>query len=229
MRFRVDVAADAPVMAWADVHGPARGVIYDLIKGQDPELATELHDGGWRGHSLRPLGMSPPLFTGTKNRQGVYTTSKHGSLWFGSPVPGIAGSLLAALAGRAEIRWGGTKLTVRGVQLDAAPDHTGGQAIFESVSPIIVKHDSRYLLPDDVPFAERLTHNIRHKADALGLPNQVEVEVLAVGQRRRFDVQKGMRIGATARVRVVAAPALLDSIYDWGLGLNNNQAFGWVR
>jgi CRISPR-associated endoribonuclease Cas6 len=229
VRFRVDVAASAPTMAWSDVHGPARGVIYDLLKGQDPELATELHDGGWQGHSLRPLGMSPPLFAGTKNRKGVYTTSEHGSLWFGSPVPKIAGSLLAALAGRAEIRWGHTALTVRGVQLDPAPDHAAGKATFESVSPIIVKHENRYLLPDDAHYTERLTHNLRHKADALGLPSQVEVEVLASGQRRRFDVQKALRIGATARIQITAAPALLDALYDWGLGLNNVQAFGWVR
>lgn len=229
MRFRVDVAASAPSIAWSDVHGPARGVVYDLIKGQDPELATELHERGWQGHSLRPLGISPPLFAGTKNRKGIYTTSANGSLWFGSPVPRIAGCLLAALASRAEIRWGRTTLTVKGVQVDGTPDHSGGQAVFESVSPVIIKHESRYLVPDDAHYVERLTHNLRHKADSLDLPNQVEVEVLAAGERRRFDVQKGLRIGATARLQVRAAPPLLDALYDWGLGLNNNQAFGWVR
>jgi len=82
MRFQLDVSADRPELAWPDVHGPARGVVYGLLSAQDPELASEVHDSGWAGHPLRPVGISPPLFSGTKARKGVYTTSSTGSVRF---------------------------------------------------------------------------------------------------------------------------------------------------
>jgi CRISPR-associated endoribonuclease Cas6 len=229
MRFRLDVAADRPELAWHHVHGPARGVVYKLLTEQDSQLATELHDSGWSGHPLRPVGISPPLFTGAKPRQGAYTTSSTGSVWLGSPVPRIAGCLLAALAGRKELQWGAATLSIRGVQLDSTPDHSSGVAVFQTVSPVVIKHDDRYLLPGEPHFTDRMLHNIRHKADVLGLPNDVQVEVLEAGPRRRFDVAKAMRIGASVKMRVEGAPSLLDAVYDWGLGLCSIQGFGWVR
>jgi hypothetical protein len=56
MRVGVDVAAADSVMAWGDVHGPARAMVYRLIGRHDPALAKELHDSGWRGSTLRPVG-----------------------------------------------------------------------------------------------------------------------------------------------------------------------------
>jgi CRISPR/Cas system endoribonuclease Cas6 (RAMP superfamily) len=57
----------------------------------------------------------------------------------------------------------------------------------------------------------------------------VEVSVLDAGPRRVFDVAGAKRVGANARLRINAAPVLLDALYDWGLGLNNVQGFGWVK
>jgi len=229
VRFRVDVAASKPVLPWRDVHGPARAVVYDLIESQDAAVASELHDLGWQGSSLRPLGVSPPLFSGTQRRAGAYLASSDGVISMGSPVPRIAACLLAALAGQSELRWGSVVLSVKGVQLDSIASHAGGVAVFETVSPVLVKHEDLFLVPTDAHFQERLTHNLRHKADVLGLPNEVEVEVLDSGPRRRFDMPKGFRIGATARVRVVGAPQLLDALYEWGLGLSTVEGFGWIR
>ncbi|WP_235001028.1 CRISPR-associated endoribonuclease Cas6 [Marinactinospora thermotolerans] len=216
-------------MAWPDVHGAARGVVYSLLEKQDPALATELHDTGWNGTSLRPLGVRPPLFLGAARRKGVYATSDKGMVFLGSPVPRIAGALLAGFGGCAEVRWGGTPLKVRGVRLEAAPDHSSGTAVFETASPVVIKHEDRFLLPDDAGYAERLVHNSRHKADVLGLPSEVEVEVLKAGHRRMFRSAKGFRIGAQVSVRLHADPRLLDALYDWGLGLATNQGFGWVK
>jgi CRISPR-associated endoribonuclease Cas6 len=216
-------------MPWRDVHGPARAVIYALIKSQDEAMAEELHNAGWQGSSLKPVGISPPLFTGARPRRSEYATSPKGVISMGSPVPRIAACLLAAMAGRTEIRWGSVVLSVLGVQLDTNVNHSEGVAVFETVSPVLVKHENMYILPDDDNFPKGLEHNIRHKADLLGLPNDVEVEVLASGPRRRFEVPKGFRIGATARVRVTAAPQLLDAIHEWGLGLSTVEGFGWIR
>jgi len=227
--LRVDVAASLPDMPWRDVHGPARAVVYGLIKRRDPGLATELHGSGWQRTGMRPVGISPPLFVGATARRGVYTTSGRGSVWMGSPVPQIAAALLPAAAGCGEISWGSVTLGVKGVQLESTPDHRSGEAVFTSISPVLVRHDDRFLLPDDAMFTDRLVHNVRHKASVLGLPDEAEVEVLDAGYRRRFDVGGAMRIGAVIRARVAAAPAVLDALYDQGLGLYTIQGFGWLR
>lgn len=229
VRFRVDVAADKDVLDWDDVHGPARGVVYHLLRSQDPELATMLHDSGWQGHPLRPVAISPPLFRKTKPRKGLYTTSSEGEVWLGSPIPRIAGCLLAALAGVEKLRWGGVTLSIKGVRMVKTPGHSSGEAVFSSVSPVLVRHEGRYLMPDEPHFVERIVHNIRHKADMLGLPSDVQAEVLDAGPRRLFNVQKEKRVGATVKMRIAAAPALLDALYDWGLGVCSIQGFGWIR
>lgn len=229
MRFRVDVAAQAPGIPWPEVHSPARGVGYALIRSQDEQLATQLHDHGWAGSPLVPLGVSPPLFQGAPRRPGVYTTSDRGSVWFGSPVPRIAAALLAGLAGRSEIRWGSVALTVKGVQLEDIPDHQAGQTVFQSQTPVLLRHENEYILPDHEAYADRLRHNLAHRADILGLPNDVDLDVLDAGPRRRFEVQGKPRIGATIRVQVTAAPTLLDALYVGGIGLATNQGFGWLR
>ena len=228
-RVRVDVSASEPVMNWADVHGPARAVLYGLIRVNEPELSQQLHDVGWQGSPLRPLGISPPLFLGAAPRHGAYTTSGTGSVWFGSPVPEIAAAILQGLAAQSEIRWGSVTLNVQGKELEIGPDYRSGQADLVSVSPVLVKKESRFLLPGDRDYAERLTHNLRHKADVLGLPNEVDIDVLDSGPRRVFDVAGAKRVGANARLRVSADPRLLGALYEWGLGLNCVQGFGWLQ
>jgi CRISPR-associated endoribonuclease Cas6 len=216
-------------MDWRDVHGPARAFVYALIGASEPELARQLHDEGWQGSTLRPVGISPPLFVGAARQHGVYTTSANGSVWLGSPVPQIAAAILTGLAGRKELQWGAAELIVRGVELEWLTDHGTGQADFVSVSPVLVKKESRFLLPDDSGYVECLTHNLRHKADLLGMPNDVGIEVLAAGPRRVFDVADAKRVGANVRLRITAAPALLGALHEWGVGLNTVQGFGWLR
>ncbi|TQN30265.1 CRISPR-associated endoribonuclease Cas6 [Haloactinospora alba] len=228
MRFRVDVAATEPEMAWADVHGAARSVVYDLISAQDAELATQLHDTGWNNSPLRPVGIRPPVFPNATRVKGRYATAGAGLLQLSSPVPRVAACLLAGSAQRSQLRWGSSPLAVQGVQVAATPDHTGGEAVLETATPVVVKHDGRFLLPDDPGFTHRLEHNTARKADVLGLDNEVDITVLKSGPRRRFSTPKGFRIGARVSVRMAAAPPLLDAIHDWGLGLATNQGFGWI-
>jgi CRISPR-associated endoribonuclease Cas6 len=228
-RVRVDVSAADPVMDWQDVHGPARAVAYEMVGAAEPELARQLHDEGWQGSTLRPVGISPPLFMGAVHRRGVYTTSATGSVWFGSPVPKIGAALLRGLAGLRVLQWGGTRLMVLGMALEWPPDFSSGQAVFATASPVLVKKDSRFLLPGDESFTERLVHNLRHKADVLGLPGDVEVEILNAGPRRVFDVAGAKRVGACLRVRLAGDPILLGALYEWGVGLNTVQGFGWVK
>ncbi|WP_239380182.1 MULTISPECIES: CRISPR-associated endoribonuclease Cas6 [unclassified Frankia] len=229
MRFRVDVAADVDSIPWDQVFSPARGVAYDLIRAQDEALAAELHDHGYAGSSLRPLGLSAPRFRGAGRRTGVYGASGDGTVWFGSPVPRVAAALLAGVAGRTELRWGTVALRVRGVQLEPMPDHSRGWADFSTVTEVLVKFEDRFIHPDHPRYAERLCHNLRHKADLLGLPGDLEIDIVSYGPARKFLVQRAPRYGSTVQLRVHADPVLLDALYEWGLGLNTNQGFGWIR
>lgn len=228
-RVRVDVAAAEPVIKWADVHGAARGVLYTVIAAGDADLAAELHDHGWQGSPLRPVGISPPMFVGAPRLQGRYTTSENGSVWFGSPVPVIAAAIMKGLSNMKELRWGSVVLTILGKEIEWPEDYESGQAEFASMSPVVVKKDSRFLLPADDGYAEVLTHNLRHRADVLKLPNEVKIEVLEAGPKRNFEVGRAIRVGANVRLRVFADPALLGALRESGIGLNTVQGFGWLR
>ncbi|MFI6163912.1 CRISPR-associated endoribonuclease Cas6 [Micromonospora haikouensis] len=230
MRFYVDVAGPDTALPWKYVHGAAHGVVYSVIGDQDPELATQLHDGSWAPPgSPRPVGISPPAFLGARRKPNAYMMSSNGRIWFGSPIPALAASLLAGIASRRELKWGPVTLTVKGAQLEptAGPESS---VVLETRSPVLVKaKEDRYLLPDDDGYVGTLLANIRRKADMLGLPGDAALEVLAAGPRRRFEAYSGIRIGAAATVRLDADPRLIGALREWGLGLSNIQGFGWVR
>ncbi|MFJ6140705.1 CRISPR-associated endoribonuclease Cas6 [Kitasatospora sp. NPDC092286] len=227
----MDVTPDTPTMRWDDLHGAARGVVYQLLRGQDEALAQALHDGGWRGKPLKPVGVAGPLFMGAPHRKGVYTTSRDGSVWFGSPVPEIASVLVRALASCEELVWGATRLRVRGVavDMDAVLPTGEGPVELETVTPVVLKYEGRNLLPGDEHYVDRLEHNLAHKADVLGLPAPRGLRVLEAGPRRRFTVRGAPRIGARVRVVMEADARFANAVRSWGLGLDTIQGFGWVR
>jgi CRISPR-associated endoribonuclease Cas6 len=141
----------------------------------------------------------------------------------------LAASLLAGVTSRQELRWGPVVLSIKGTQLEPFASQES-PAVLATRSPVLVKAgESRYLLPNDTGYVDALLANIRHKADLLGLPGDAELEVLAAGPRRRFDVSGGIRIGATATIRLRADPRLTTALREWGLGMGNIQGFGWVR
>ncbi|AUS77484.1 CRISPR-associated endoribonuclease Cas6 [Actinoalloteichus sp. AHMU CJ021] len=229
MRIRVDVDTKAETMHWADVFGPARAVAYTLLRSQNGELARSLHDEGWRGDPMRPFGLTCPQFRGAPRRRGVYTTSDRGAVWFGSPMPEIAGPMAAALHRHDSLRWGRTVLRVREVRVETAEPTAGGEVELTTATPVLVKYDNQFIEPTHPAFLGRLAHNLRHKADVLGLPAPQDLVLVDSGPRRRFLVQGAPRIGAVIRVRLSADPRFVEAIRSWGLGLGNNQGFGWIR
>lgn len=229
MRIRVDIDTSVPSLRWEDVHGPARAVMYELLGSQDAALAQSLHDDGWKGKPLKPLGLTSPQFKGAPRKKGVYTTSRDGSVWFGSPAPEIASVLVAALASRTEIVWGAAHLKIRGLAVDAGLPVADGPVELATATPVVVKHESRYLLPGDDRFVERLQHNLTHKADMLGFPAPANLRVLEAGPRRRFTVRGAPRIGAQVRIAMDADGRFVEALRSWGLGLDTAQGFGWIR
>ncbi len=69
-------------------------------------------------------------------------------------------------------------------------------------SPAVSMRPPAMVLSDHPQFADRLSHNLRHKADLLGLPSDVDVEVVSAGPPRKFLVQRAPRHGSTAAVRI---------------------------
>lgn len=229
MRFYVEVEGPDRELPWQHVHGVAHSVVYGVLGDGSPELAAQLHDHGWAQTTMRPVGISPPVFIGARKKPHMYMMSGTGKIWFGSPVPVLAASLLAGIVSRKELRWGPVTLAVKGAQLEAPPA-AESSTVLTTRSPVLVKAEgNRYLLPGDPGYAEGLLANVRRKADLLGLPNDAELEVVASGPRRRFEVSGGLRIGATATIRLSADPRLTGALREWGLGLSNIQGFGWVR
>jgi CRISPR-associated endoribonuclease Cas6 len=216
-------------MRWEDVHGAARAVVYGVLEEQDAGLARALHDEGWSGGPMKPVGVSGPRFVGAPRRKGVYSTSREGEMWFGSPVPEIASVLVAGLAARKEIVWGATRLSVHGFTLDFGEPYADGPVEMETVTPVLVKKGKRDLLPDDAHYMDRLRHNLEEKAGVLGLPAPVGLRVLEAGPRRRFAVSGAPRIGARVRVAMEADGRFSTALRSWGLGLGTIQGFGWIR
>ncbi|MEW1612195.1 MULTISPECIES: CRISPR-associated endoribonuclease Cas6 [unclassified Streptomyces] len=186
-------------MGWEHVHGPARAVMYELLSSQDAAMAKSLHDEGWRGQPLKPLGLTAPQFKGAPKKRGVYTTSRDGSVWLGSPVPEIAAVLVSALASRTEIVWGPARLKVRGFTVDVGASAPDGPVEMETATPVVV------------------------------LPAPSGLRVLEAGPRRRFTVRGAPRIGAQVRVAMEADPRFVEALRSWGLGLDTLQGFGWIR
>ena len=229
MRVRVDVEADASSMRWEDVHGPARGVVYGLLRCENAALAETLHNEGWNGHPLKPLGLTSPQFRGAPRKKGVYTTSADGSVWFGSPVPEIATVLISGLASRRELVWGAVRLRVKGVAVETDAPAVDGPVELETATPMVIKHENRHLLPGEAHYVERLQHNLAHKADVLGLRAPEELRVLEAGPRRRFTVRAAPRVGAQVRVFMEAEARFVAALRSWGMGLETVQGFGWIR
>ncbi|MGW1839148.1 CRISPR-associated endoribonuclease Cas6 [Streptomyces sp. NPDC002067] len=216
-------------MRWEDLHGAARGVVYGLLSGQDASLARSLHDEGWRGHPLKPVGVSGPRFARAPRKKSVFTTSPEGAIWFGSPVPEIASVLVTALASCREINWGTTRLRVRGLAVDVAPPPADGPVELETATPVVVRYEDRELLPGDEHYEERLAHNLTRKADVLGLPAPRGLRVLKAGPKRRFAVRGAPRTGACVRIGMEADARFVEALRSWGIGLDTIQGFGWVR
>ncbi|MBN1173576.1 MAG: CRISPR-associated endoribonuclease Cas6 [Micromonosporaceae bacterium] len=229
MRFYVDVSASAGELPWKYVHGAAHAVVYTVLGADAPKLAEQLHEHGWAETSLRPLGVSPPVFSGAPRKPSVYATSGRGRLWFGSPIPELAAALLAGVTRRERLQWGPLTLTVEGTKLEV-PAEPVDSALLTCCTPVLVKADGgRYVLPQETGFVEALSANTQRKADLLGLPGDVDLEVVTSGPRRAYEVSGGTRFGATATLRIHADPRLIAALREWGLGMGNIQGFGWVR
>lgn len=121
-------------------------------------------------------------------------------------------------------------MSIDKIELAEPPAFLAGTAVFETLTPVVVKGDAsgRFLLPADAGYVTALERNATKKANALGLPDDVRVEILDSGPQRLLQVEGRPRVGVRLRAQVLAAPQTLAVLWAWGLGEKSSEGFGWV-
>ncbi|MCK2245193.1 MULTISPECIES: CRISPR-associated endoribonuclease Cas6 [unclassified Crossiella] len=242
MRLRCQVFTRAQQIPWDALMPKGRGVFYDALRDIDPALAQQLHDIGIGPRGLTPLGYCPPRFDKAKTRgAGIYRAGGQGIVEVGSPLLHITQALAEGLTAQRIWDWGGVALQVGTITPVLPPRFATGTALMRSQTPVMLRSTARdesgqlrrnnYLLPGDPEWVPYLQINLQRKAEALDLDPDISVEeVTWIGARRRFTTSAtGAKTGAPVEVRLSGAPATLQAIWSWGLGLSCSGGWGWVQ
>lgn len=233
MRIRVEVTTSATELPWSRVLAPGRGLAYDLLRDDAPDLALQLHSAGWGAFGMVPFGYGPPVFPSARRRRGVYAVGGAGFLELGSPLPSVVQAWTAALRRRDVLDWGGIALRVRDLYVVDPPCFESGSARVRTDTPVVLKappSDGRsWVLPTEPGFGASFQHNLVRKAQTLGLAPDIDLDAVTwVGPKRSFVVGDGAKPGAAVEVELFGDPALLRAIWSWGLGQANSAGFGWI-
>lgn len=240
MRLRIEISTEATAIPWRNVLRPGRAVAYRLLGAAAPDLADTLHAKGWGPHGMVPFGYGAPVFPRARRRNGTYSAGGKGRLEFASPLPQIVVALLESLSRQDVLDWGGVALRVNRVIPVPPPDFGAGRAHLRTETPVTLRAprpatiggpapNSAEVLPYEDGFVAAFEHNLRRKAETLGLTSDVAVERLTwVGAKRSFAVGSGIRVGAPIGVELRGEPDLLRALWSWGLGQANSAGFGWV-
>lgn len=122
MRVQVSVTTRAAALPWESVLTPGRGVVYDVLTREAPELGRRLHAEGMGRFGLAPFGHGAPVWASARRRRRQYSAGGPGLVEFGSPVPEIIEALTRGLAARELLDWGGVALRVTGLKVVPPPD-----------------------------------------------------------------------------------------------------------
>jgi CRISPR-associated endoribonuclease Cas6 len=187
-----------------------------------------------------PFGYGAPLFPTAPRQRGVYAAGGSGVLEFGSPLSQVVDAWANELSRRELIDWGGTALWLRGVTVVDPPEYAAGRATMRTRTPVVIKGSGRdargeratrqaWLLPGEPEFDHYFVHNLRRKAQTLGLSSDVGLDLIKrVGPKRSFAVGGGAKPGAEIEAELSGDPELLQALWSWGLGSANAAGFGWV-
>ncbi|MFD4660854.1 hypothetical protein ACFWP2_35155 [Kitasatospora sp. NPDC058444] len=124
-------------------------------------------------------------------------------------MPEIASVLVRASAETEELISDDTRLRVRGVMVDkdAVLPAREGPVDLETVTPVVLEHEDRNLLPGGEYRLDCSQRDLAHKADLLAVAAPQGLRVLEAGPLRRFTVRRVRVLWIGARVRVVMEAA----------------------
>ncbi|GAU69845.1 CRISPR-associated endoribonuclease Cas6 [Streptomyces sp. NPDC001339] len=244
MRLRVTISTRAREIPWDQVQAPGRGVFYEALERQDPQLGATIHANGWGPHGIAPFGHSAPTFPTPKRQEGKYVAGGTGTVEFGSPIPEIITALAKDFTTIPVLDWGGTALKVEKTTVVDPPAFASGRGRFRTINPITVKAEAtrtpegrvirgKHLLPGEPGFDVALQHSIRRKCETFGHGSDVQLEGITwIGPKRSFAVTGhghwGKKLGAPIEVEVSGPPAALQALWSTGIGGSTASGFGWV-
>lgn len=218
------------------VLAPGRGLAYHWLAEADPDLADALHERRCGPYGMVPFGYSAPRFPHARLRKGAYAAGGAGFVEFGSPLPEVMAAWTWALQDREYLDWGGVALRITRVQVFDPPRFASGTTTLRTTTPVIMKvsgddqrRASPWVLPTEAGFASAVVHNLRRKAETLGLSPDIDLQAITwVGAQRSFTVGQGAKPGAPIEACLSGEPETLQAIWSWGLGQANSAGFGWI-
>lgn len=245
MRLQLTFHTSAREIPWDDVLRPGRALIYTLLETAAPQMGSVLHKQGFGPTGMVPFSYSAPVFPAARKHKGIYAAGGPGTIELGSPLTELVEAWAVALRFMPVIAWGATAFTVDKVEAFDTPDFSNGRASFRTSTPVVMKSSGRnddgsrttrqaWCLPGEPEWDRAIEHNLRRKAETLGMDPRVSLDrVTWVGAKRSFAVgggrgSGGRKPGACVEVEVSGEPKTLQTIHDWGVGQANSAGYGWI-
>ena len=225
------------------------GVIYQFLKGSDPEYADFLHQDGYESENRRfKLFTFSQLMAKQREIRGSQIHFRSLLTWFvSSSQEPFLENFAAALIQHGIIQIQHHRLRVQDVEVLRQP-RFGPQMHFRCLSPITMstmrERDSRlsthYCLPDDPQFSDLVRQNLIRKYHTVYRhPPPDESFAMTFdqtyidnknGRVTRLVNYKGIRIrGVVSPFHVVGTPELIRVGYECGFGDKNGAGFGMVE
>nr|WP_290665567.1 CRISPR-associated endoribonuclease Cas6 [Ardenticatena sp.] len=217
-----------------------QGFIYNHL---DEQLATFLHEEGWRDGKRRlPLFVFSRLFGAFVRRKGYLHFRDQVRLYVASPATEMLSSFVSGLVRAGEVHLDGRNLFVHSVEvLQEQP--LSRPLRLEALSPITVystlktpdgRTKTYYYAPQEVEFGQQVLMNLQRKIRAwtgeATSPEGATFRPVKVSNRNLVVARyKGTLIkGWTGIYELDAPEPYLRMALDAGLGAKNSQGFGFV-
>ena len=224
------------------------GVIYQLIKGADPEYGDFLHQDGYESDNRRfKLFTFSQLMAAQRQIRGDQIHFGSPLTWFvSSSQQPFLESFAASLMRDGLLQIERHQLQIQDVEVLSQPRFRP-KMTFRCLSPITMstkreradKLGTHYCLPDDPQFSELVRQNLIRKYEAVYRQPPEDNSFAMIFDKRYIDKKKGrvtrlvnykgIRIrGVVSPFHVIGAPDLIRIGYECGFGDKNGAGFGMV-
>ena len=222
------------------------GVIYQSLKGSDPEYADFLHQDGYESENRRfKLFTFSQLMAERRRIEGDMIQFRSPVTWFvSSPQQPFLENFAAALVQTGTLQIERHRLQIRDVEVLPQPRFRP-KMTFRCLSPITMsttrQRDNQsvthFCLPDDPQFSELVRQNLIRKYEAIYQEPPQDSSFAMIfdkgyiakkkGQVTRLVDYKGVKIrGVVSPFHVIGAPQLICVGYECGFGDKNGAGFG---
>lgn len=225
------------------------GVIYQFLKGSDPEYADFLHQDGYESENRRfKLFTFSQLMATRREIQGDMIHFRSPLTWYvSSSQQPFLENFAATLLQTGTLQIGRHRLRIQDVEV--MPQHRfRPKMTFRCLSPITMSTTrqrdgqsvTHFCLPDDPQFSELVQQNLIRKYEAIYREPPQEQSFAMIfdkayikrkgGRVTRLVDFKGTKIrGVVSPFHVIGTPELIRVGYECGFGDKNGAGFGMVE